>query len=85
MKDALLNFCSTATIPRTAFFFFATIARYGGFLAPFPFKHKHLKFANMAEPIKIVLVRHGESQWNQENKFTGWTDVPLSEKVITVD
>lgn len=29
---------------------------------------------------KIVLVRHGESAWNQENRFTGWTDVPLSEK-----
>ncbi len=29
---------------------------------------------------KIVLLRHGESVWNQENRFTGWTDVPLSEK-----
>ena len=28
---------------------------------------------------KIVFVRHGESTWNKENKFTGWTDVPLSE------
>lgn len=28
----------------------------------------------------IVLLRHGESIWNQENRFTGWTDVPLSEK-----
>lgn len=28
----------------------------------------------------IVLLRHGESQWNNENRFTGWTDVPLSEK-----
>lgn len=27
---------------------------------------------------KIVLLRHGESQWNQENRFTGWTDVDLS-------
>lgn len=32
---------------------------------------------------KIVLVRHGESQWNRENRFTGWRDVPLSEKGIT--
>ena len=32
--------------------------------------------------IKLVLVRHGESQWNLENKFTGWTDVPLSKKGI---
>jgi 2,3-bisphosphoglycerate-dependent phosphoglycerate mutase len=29
---------------------------------------------------KLVLVRHGESQWNQENRFTGWVDVPLSDK-----
>jgi 2,3-bisphosphoglycerate-dependent phosphoglycerate mutase len=29
---------------------------------------------------KIVLVRHGESTWNKENLFTGWTDVDLSEK-----
>ncbi|NDU80116.1 MAG: 2,3-diphosphoglycerate-dependent phosphoglycerate mutase [Ferrovum sp.] len=27
---------------------------------------------------KIVLLRHGQSIWNQENRFTGWTDVPLS-------
>jgi 2,3-bisphosphoglycerate-dependent phosphoglycerate mutase len=31
---------------------------------------------------KVVLVRHGESQWNQENRFTGWTDVPLAEKGV---
>ncbi len=30
----------------------------------------------------LVLVRHGESQWNLENRFTGWVDVPLSEKGI---
>jgi 2,3-bisphosphoglycerate-dependent phosphoglycerate mutase len=29
---------------------------------------------------KLVLIRHGESVWNQENRFTGWTDVDLSEK-----
>lgn len=28
---------------------------------------------------KIVLIRHGESEWNKENRFTGWTDVDLSE------
>ena len=28
--------------------------------------------------IKLVLVRHGQSMWNLENKFTGWTDVELS-------
>ena len=31
---------------------------------------------------KVVLLRHGESTWNQENRFTGWTDVDLSEKGI---
>ena len=31
---------------------------------------------------KLVLLRHGESIWNKENKFTGWTDVDLSEKGI---
>ena len=31
---------------------------------------------------KVVLVRHGESVWNEENRFTGWTDVSLSEKGI---
>jgi 2,3-bisphosphoglycerate-dependent phosphoglycerate mutase len=29
---------------------------------------------------KLVLLRHGESQWNLENRFTGWVDVPLSSK-----
>jgi len=28
---------------------------------------------------KLVLIRHGESQWNLENRFTGWTDVDLSD------
>ena len=28
----------------------------------------------------VVLLRHGESTWKQENRFTGWTDVDLSEK-----
>jgi 2,3-bisphosphoglycerate-dependent phosphoglycerate mutase len=31
---------------------------------------------------RIVFVRHGESQWNRENRFTGWRDVPLSEKGV---
>jgi 2,3-bisphosphoglycerate-dependent phosphoglycerate mutase len=30
----------------------------------------------------LVLLRHGESQWNLENRFTGWIDVPLSEKGV---
>ena len=32
--------------------------------------------------IKLVLVRHGQSEWNLENRFTGWTDVELSPKGI---
>jgi len=31
---------------------------------------------------KVVLIRHGESIWNKENLFTGWTDVDLSEKGV---
>lgn len=31
---------------------------------------------------KLVILRHGESTWNRENRFTGWTDVDLSEKGI---
>ena len=34
-------------------------------------------FIDMA---KLVLVRHGQSVWNSQNRFTGWVDVPLSEK-----
>src|SRR5262249_7699469 len=29
---------------------------------------------------QLVLLRHGESIWNRENRFTGWVDVPLSDK-----
>lgn len=32
--------------------------------------------------LKLVLVRHGQSIWNKENRFTGWSDVPLSKKGI---
>jgi 2,3-bisphosphoglycerate-dependent phosphoglycerate mutase len=31
---------------------------------------------------ELVLIRHGESQWNRENRFTGWRDVPLSDKGV---
>ena len=29
---------------------------------------------------KLILIRHGQSLWNSENKFTGWVDSPLSDK-----
>jgi 2,3-bisphosphoglycerate-dependent phosphoglycerate mutase len=29
---------------------------------------------------KLVLIRHGESTWNKENRFTGWVDVDLTEQ-----
>ena len=32
---------------------------------------------------KLVLIRHGESEWNKDNRFTGWKDVDLSEKGIS--
>jgi len=31
---------------------------------------------------KLVLVRHGQSQWNLENRFTGWVDAPLTNKGV---
>jgi len=39
-----------------------------------------LAFQQVADKHTLVLVRHGESTWNLENKFTGWVDVPLSPK-----
>ena len=32
--------------------------------------------------MKLVLVRHGESEWNLQNRFTGWVDVDLTEKGV---
>lgn len=34
----------------------------------------------MSDTTKLVLIRHGESEWNKKNLFTGWTDVDLSDK-----
>ena len=31
---------------------------------------------------KIVLMRHGQSEWNRDNRFTGWADVDLTEKGV---
>ena len=41
-----------------------------------------LPYPVWSKMIKIVLLRHGESTWNKENRFTGWTDVGLSEKGV---
>ena len=37
-------------------------------------------FRGLTVMAQMVLIRHGESQWNLENRFTGWVDVPLSPK-----
>lgn len=56
---------------------FSTVARSSNLLL----RRSALRSMSMAkEPFQLVLVRHGESTWNQENKFTGWYDCPLSIK-----
>jgi 2,3-bisphosphoglycerate-dependent phosphoglycerate mutase len=32
--------------------------------------------------VQLILLRHGESIWNRDNRFTGWTDVDLSDKGV---
>lgn len=46
---------------------------------PHPVFHKALSLIKSAMH-KLIVLRHGESQWNHENKFCGWIDIPLSEK-----
>lgn len=36
--------------------------------------------SNSSAPHKLILLRHGQSEWNEKNLFTGWVDVPLTEK-----
>lgn len=36
--------------------------------------------SNSSAPHKLILLRHGQSTWNEKNLFTGWVDVPLTEK-----
>ena len=38
-----------------------------------------MKTKNNPHTIPLVLIRHAQSQWNKENRFTGWTDVPLTD------
>jgi Histidine phosphatase superfamily (branch 1) len=44
------------------------------------YRHNSFAAIQAADKHTLVLVRHGESTWNLENKFTGWYDCPLSEK-----
>lgn len=49
--------------------------------------HKNLCFVSAnafagQSKFKVVFLRHGESTWNKENRFTGWTDVTLSPKGV---
>jgi len=44
------------------------------------FAHNSFQAVQAADKHTLVLVRHGESTWNLENKFTGWYDCPLSAK-----
>src|SRR5260221_4047272 len=43
---------------------------------------EHYNSAMPGPAHKIVLLRHGESQWNLENRFTGWTDVDLTDNGV---
>jgi len=56
---------------------FALGSRQGARIAPHA---RSLAAFQTADKHTLVLVRHGESTWNLENKFTGWVDVPLSPK-----
>jgi 2,3-bisphosphoglycerate-dependent phosphoglycerate mutase len=51
------------------------------FLRPFQHSKSLTKLSGVVMH-KLVLLRHGESSWNKENRFTGWTDVDLSERGI---
>ncbi|KAL9186622.1 hypothetical protein ACHAXT_005860 [Thalassiosira profunda] len=57
---------------------FSLASRYGARVAPNA--RSLAAFQQTADKHTLVLVRHGESTWNLENKFTGWVDVPLSPK-----
>jgi 2,3-bisphosphoglycerate-dependent phosphoglycerate mutase len=52
------------------------------YLLPYSVSTKALNLVYYWYMNKLVLLRHGESVWNRENRFTGWTDVDLSEKGI---
>src|SRR5674476_1019896 len=43
-------------------------------------KNRPTKIAAMSAPYTLILLRHGHSEWNAENLFTGWVDVDLNEQ-----
>src|SRR5690349_16881311 len=45
--------------------------------------HLHVGAPHRSRTMKLVLLRHGESTWNLENRFTGWVDVDLSPKGVS--
>ena len=59
----------------------ATIAHIRGFSGkPLGTRSALRPMSSGKEGFQLVLLRHGESTWNDENKFTGWYDCPLSAK-----
>lgn len=50
------------------------------FLCGKPVASRGIRALSMSKEYTLTLIRHGESTWNEENKFTGWYDCPLSEK-----
>ena len=54
-------------------------ACYGKRDSVLPTTNKSLGGDTSSMSMKLVLIRHGESVWNKENLFTGWTDVDLSD------
>jgi Histidine phosphatase superfamily (branch 1) len=81
-QPELTLFCCMARLPKLCC---ATANPHGFLISPHascvshsvPF---HAASARLDMKYTLVLVRHGESTWNNENKFTGWVDCPLSEK-----
>src|SRR3546814_14688056 len=48
-------------------------------------KGRHISPAQGSEMPQLILIRHGQSQWNLENRFTGWWDVDVTEKGVAED
>jgi 2,3-bisphosphoglycerate-dependent phosphoglycerate mutase len=48
----------------------------------FSYDEREVSRGGKSVPYKIVFLRHGESEWNKENRFTGWTDVDLSPRGV---